>query len=301
MIIEKPINGISINVAGIHVTFRSNDKSIKFDFNSTAKHFINSVKLTTAGFNSTIYRSKVESFPNWKVILQGKPWNQALMNYKWVVSQHNNDYGIFIEFEEHEQIESMFVAIYKKLNQIEIFIDSDKKEVEFDPFLYPFGVLLYVYLVHFHNGLIIHASGVNDAEKGYLFTGLSGIGKSTMAGLWHRNGATVINDDRLVLLPENERYHMHNTPMVYYEDYPKKCGLSNIFILNQAKNNYCRQIEGSQAFTQVLSNCIQHLHTQRMVLGHMDIVDHILNSVPVYELGFYPDDNIVEFIRNLNR
>jgi len=46
---------------------------------------------------------------------------------------------------------------------------------------------------------MIHASGVNNAGHGYIFSGVSGKGKSTMAKLWDNSGARVIHDDRLIL------------------------------------------------------------------------------------------------------
>ena len=67
---------------------------------------------------------------------------------------------------------------------------------------------------------MIHASGVYYNGRGYLFSGVSGKGKTTMAGLWDNIGAQVIHDDRLIIRSIDGVYRMFNTP-VYRNDEPR--------------------------------------------------------------------------------
>ena len=71
-------------------------------------------------------------------------------------------------------------------------------EREIDPFEYPLDGLILYYLTVINGDIMIHASGVNNQGQGYLFSGVSGKGKSTMAKLWNNTGAKVIHDDRLI-------------------------------------------------------------------------------------------------------
>ena len=50
--------------------------------------------------------------------------------------------------------------------------------------------------------------------------GPSGVGKSTMAKIWHDEGALVIDDDRLIIRKMGDRFYIYNTPM-FYVDKPK--------------------------------------------------------------------------------
>ena len=76
-------------------------------------------------------------------------------------------------------------------------LTDDEKEI--DPFEYPLDGLILYYLTVINGDIMIHASGVNNAGHGYLFSGVSGKGKSTMAKLWENSGAKVIHDDRLII------------------------------------------------------------------------------------------------------
>ena len=61
----------------------------------------------------------------------------------------------------------------------DLWIDGSEKEI--DPFEYPLDGLILYYLTVIHGDIMIHASGVNNAGHGYIFSGVSGKGKSTMA------------------------------------------------------------------------------------------------------------------------
>ena len=50
---------------------------------------------------------------------------------------------------------------------------------ETDPFEYPLDGLILYYLTVINGDIMIHASGINNAGHGYIFSGVSGKGKST--------------------------------------------------------------------------------------------------------------------------
>lgn len=290
---------VSLVIANIPIVFQIEDSHILFDNNSNSHAFKAQNTLSTY-YKARIFNSSVNDFPEWDKVFTGKPWGKLLMDYQWYVYQNNKKIGIRIEYPNENDYNSIFAIIDFQSKQIEILIDSAQNEILFDPFQYPLGVLLYVYLVHHFGGLTIHASGVKDIDKGYLFTGLSGIGKSTMANLWKDKGALVINDDRLIIKPEGADFKMYNSPMPYYYDDAKEAELKKIFILKQSKKNYCKLLQGSFAYMGIMSNCIQHLHSSKMVQRHLDIIDNITKKVQVYELGFYPDSRIVDLIREMD-
>ena len=93
----------------------------------------------------------------------------------------------------------------------DLWIETDRTKT--DPLEYPLDGLILYYLTVINNDIMIHASGVNYAGKGFLFSGVSGKGKSTMAGIWDNRGAKVIHDDRLIIRKTGDGYRMFNTPV----------------------------------------------------------------------------------------
>ena len=165
------------------------------------------------------------------------------------------------------------------------------------PLAYPMGPLILYYLTAQFNAIMIHSSGIIDGEKGYLFSGFSGVGKSTMAGIWQSEGCNIINDDRLMLRIENKKVLMHNTPM-FYQDVPKLNQLNAIFLLKQTKENCINQLHGIEAITRLMAFCIQHAYDKQYLENHLSNIFDISDSIPIFELGFKPDADIVTYIRS---
>lgn len=300
MELECHDSGISLVIAGIPILLSEDDDMLSIDVASTSSAFLlHNFSGFTTPFRAKVSRCERHNFPKWTKVFSGLPWGDYQLAYKWHVFQNDNNIGLIVDFEGAENYNSIFLSLNEVDRKIQILVDSDDKFVNFDPFIYPVGVLMYVYLVNMLGGVMIHASGVTDNDNGYLFSGLSGIGKSTMAGLWKNKDAEIINDDRLIIMPNENNYKIYNTPMPYYFDTAKDCGLTKIFLLKQSQNNYCKKLPIAQGYTNFMSNCIQHFHSQKLVKKHLDIIGDIVKKVPVYELGFYPDSDIVDFIRNL--
>ena len=83
------------------------------------------------------------------------------------------------------------------------------------------------------------------AGHGYIFSGVSGKGKSTMAKLWDKSGAKVIHDDRLILRNTGNGYKMFNTP-VYNNDEPRESLLDKIFIIEHGSKNMLIPVKRGQ-------------------------------------------------------
>lgn len=162
---------------------------------------------------------------------------------------------------------------------------------------YPMGPILMYYLTVKSEAVMIHASGIFDGEKGRLFTGFSGYGKSTMSRLWSSCGAQVINDDRLILRKQDGVFYMHNTPM-YYKDVPKKSLLSVVHLIRHASENSSKRISGAQAVSRVLAFCIQNNFDKQFIQGHLSFISGLCSVAEVYETGFMPDTDIVRYIQD---
>lgn len=169
-----------------------------------------------------------------------------------------------------------------------------------DPMSYPLGPLILYMLTTQHEALMVHASGVAHNGKGHLFSAVSGTGKSTMAHLWEKCGACIINDDRLIIRRSTDGYELHNTPM-YYKDSPRSTKLSSIHLIYQNKTGHCTPIGGATALAKVMGNTILHNYNPKHIKHHLKFISELTQAIPCYETGFAIDTSIVEFIQRTVR
>jgi hypothetical protein len=175
----------------------------------------------------------------------------------------------------------------------DLWIEGHDNEI--DPFEYPLDGLILYYLTVIHGDIMIHASGVNNAGDGYLFSGVSGKGKSTMAKLWENYGAKVIHDDRLIIRNTRGTYTMYNTP-VYADDKPLKSPLNRIFLIDHGIENKMVLLTGANAVSNVMANCIQHNWGSDIITGLLQSVAELCEVVPTAKLCFTPDVTAIDKI-----
>jgi hypothetical protein len=161
---------------------------------------------------------------------------------------------------------------------------------------YPLGPLLMYYLTVNHDAIMIHASAISDNAIGRLFTGVSGKGKSTSARLWFEAGAEVLNDDRLMIRKTAEGYRIYNTPM-FYADEPRSVMLRYAYIIRHHHQNVVNDIQGAEAVSQLLANCIQHGYDRKMMEHHLNFISEMVAHISVSTLGFVPNKTVIETIR----
>jgi len=166
---------------------------------------------------------------------------------------------------------------------------------ETDPMEYPADGLILYYITSIYGDIMIHASGVNNAGKGYLFSGISGKGKTTMAKLWDSSGAQVIHDDRLIIRNDGNTYRMHNTP-VYRNDAPCESKLDNLFLIDHGERNRIIPVKGAECISLVVANCIQHNWNRQIIARLLGSVSLMCTTVPVAKLFFRPDRSVIDHI-----
>lgn len=63
-------------------------------------------------------------------------------------------------------------------------------------------------------GFLLHASGMVYQDAGFVFTGASGTGKSTLAGWFAGRNALVLSDERMILRRNHVAVRMYGTPWI---------------------------------------------------------------------------------------
>ena len=166
------------------------------------------------------------------------------------------------------------------------------------PFSYPLGALILYYLTLNSNAFMIHASGVWDGETGRIFSGFSGVGKSTMAKIWEEEGAHIVNDDRLIVREVDGEYFMYNTPMPY-ADLNKQAQVSKFYFPFHSKKNSAEKLTGAQALSQLMAFCFQHNYDKQYTEPLIAQLERITQNASTYKLGVVPTPSIIDFIRSV--
>ena len=211
----------------------------------------------------------------------------------WSIFKHHSDLYIKTLFPRSDPEKEGTLKFSLTTRKWDLYIKGAGKET--DPLDYPLDGLILYYLTVIHGDIMIHASGVNHSGHGYLFSGVSGKGKSTIAKLWDNTGARVIHDDRLIIRNISGEYRMFNTP-VYNNDIPSESPLHRIYLIEHGTENKFVPVKGATAVSLVMANCIQHNWNHEIIARMMGIVSVMCAYVPVVKLSFKPDRSIIDFI-----
>lgn len=211
----------------------------------------------------------------------------------WSVLKAGNDLFITTDFPLSDITKTGVLRFSLNSKEWELWIEGVSSLT--DPLEYPLDGLLLYYLTVIHKDIMIHASGINHSGKGYLFSGVSGKGKTTIARLWDEQGAKVLHDDRLIIRKSGSIYRMYNTP-VYNNDEPASSTLDSIFILEHGSSNMQVPLSGSTAVSMLMSNCIQHNWDHAIIDNLLVSVAGLCDNVPVKMLYFRPEKSITDFI-----
>lgn len=148
------------------------------------------------------------------------------------------------------------------------------------------------------NRLCLHASCVDTGSGGLLFSGASGIGKSTQAELWVKyRGAIQINGDRPVL-------QIENGCMAWGSPYAgsSRCyvnagaDVSALLMLEQSDKCSLTRLRMNEAFRAVWHGLTMYSYDRKFVEEAYRLTAELVSRVPVYRFACTPDRAAVDFL-----
>jgi hypothetical protein len=181
-------------------------------------------------------------------------------------------------------------------------IPSQKSMDLYTTYLHPLKRLLFRYVLSTilsGDGAVIHAAGVSDKGKGLIFAGVSGAGKSTIASLWKSRDCTVLSEDTVIIRKRGDNYQIYGTPWAknIQLSSPETCILDGIFFIRHALQNTVTPVEGT------LTSLLRHTFCPRWdraaMQGTMEFLSGLAREVPCYNLGFVPDESVVDLVRTV--
>lgn len=143
---------------------------------------------------------------------------------------------------------------------------------------------------------LMHASVIGYKERGYLFLGISGTGKSTHSSLWlkHIEGSELMNDDNPVVRVFDKRVIVYGSPWSgktpCYKNVEAPIGA---FVqIKQYPKNEISRMNILESFASLYAS-ISGIKTGRSAMAaHLnDTISAILDAVPCYLLKCRPDED----------
>ena len=143
--------------------------------------------------------------------------------------------------------------------------------------------------------LVLHSSYIVTRQgQGILFSGPSGIGKSTQAALWQRYaGAEIVNGDRALVRPD--------TGTVSGVFYAGTSGISRnvtaplqaVILLEQGAENRVCTLRPREAFARLLSQCAYYQRDAASAARMTELAAQLVTNVPVRQLTCRADGDAV--------
>jgi hypothetical protein len=159
--------------------------------------------------------------------------------------------------------------------------------------------VFYTWLMLKRGGFMLHASSVVRKGMGYIFTGSSGSGKSTISGLSPEN--TLLSDELTAVMRTDGGYVVHGNP--FWGDFQKgtareQAPVAHIFFLRKARENRVDQIRMGIKMKQMLQNVLFFGRGMELTNELLTVMTDFMTRVPSAELHFLPDESVWRCIEN---
>ena len=148
-------------------------------------------------------------------------------------------------------------------------------------------------------GFLLHAASAIREGKAFLFSGVSGAGKTTISRLAPA-GVTLLTDEVSYVRRGEQGYVAHGTPFAgELARIGKKVSapVEKLFLLEKGGENRMSAIESGEAVRLLMRNILFFAQDASAVNRVFESACDFAARVPVYVLSFYPDARVWDLIR----
>jgi hypothetical protein len=149
-------------------------------------------------------------------------------------------------------------------------------------------------------GFLLHAASAICDGRAYLFSGVSGAGKTTMTRLAPHD-VTLLTDEISYLRPGSDGYNAFGTP---FAGELAKAGencmapVAALFFLEQGPENLIEEISSAEAVQRLMRNILFFAEDPDLVEKLLATACDFVSRVPIRRLTFYPDAKVWEDVRS---
>jgi hypothetical protein len=149
-------------------------------------------------------------------------------------------------------------------------------------------------------GFLLHAASAVCEGQAYLFSGVSGAGKTTVTRV-APDSVTLLTDEISYVRPSSDGYSAHGTP---FAGELAKAGentvapVSALFFLEKGLENRVDELPPAEAVRRLMRNVLFFAEDRELVEQLLATACNFVQKVPVRTLTFYPDSRVWDEIRN---
>lgn len=158
--------------------------------------------------------------------------------------------------------------------------------------------IVHTLLLARQGGFLLHASSAIRNGRAFLFSGVSGAGKTTMARLAPPD-ATLLTDEISYVIRREEAYFAVGTPFYGEIARPgenREAPIEGVYLLSKGPKNRVEPILRTDAVRGLMSNILFFARDPQFVKPVFDSVFDFVSHVPVRRLTFVPDSSVWELI-----
>ena len=148
--------------------------------------------------------------------------------------------------------------------------------------------------------MMLHASCVDTEFGGLVFSGPSGIGKSTQAKLWCEcEAAVLINGDKTILAKKEEGWSGCGSPYAGSSGcyINAECRIRAVLFLKQSEVCEIRRLDKAEAFKRIYTGLTVNHWDADYVEAVSTLALHMAMELPVYEYSCTPDKQAVDYLK----
>jgi hypothetical protein len=158
--------------------------------------------------------------------------------------------------------------------------------------------IVHTLLLAKEGGFLVHASSAVRNGRAFLFSGVSGAGKTTIARLAPPD-AILLTDEISYVIPQDDGYFAVGTP--FFGELARvgenvRAPTAAFYLLAKGPENKIEPVVGADAVRGLLGNILFFARDPEFVKLVFDAAFDFASRVPIYRLTFAPDSRVWELI-----
>jgi hypothetical protein len=150
------------------------------------------------------------------------------------------------------------------------------------------------------NGFSVHSASIIYNDKGYLFSGCSGTGKSTHTNMWKELfQVEILDGDVTIVRTLDHKAFIYGLPWCgtsnLYQN--TRVALGGIIFLEQYSSNKIYQPTILESFERLLARSFTPMWFQELIETRIKLTEFIVESIPIYILLCLPNPESVYLIK----
>ena len=191
------------------------------------------------------------------------------------------------EYKAEEKIEHPDIILNVEKYRYDEYSNKDVEMVSY----IESGIQFYSRLIYY-GGILLHSSAVELDGKAYLFSGPSGVGKSTHTGFWRElfPNSRIFNDDKPALRQIEGVWYAYGTPWSgkHKININMKAPLAGICFLKQGDELGIRRLSTIEAVPYLIHQTIHYFYNESKLDMMLKCVESLATQIPIYELSSTP-------------